>query len=277
MRRVAILLSTFNGEKFLDELLISILNQSYTGFNVYIVDDGSTDNTLSVIKYYAKLHKNVHFLEIGKPGKGAFYSFMELLAFVDADYYFFADQDDVWLKDKVKILVERLVFLENEFGQVPILVYSDLFVVDENLNVISSSFSAYSSINQELVLKNKYFFSVTNAVVGCTMCINNYVKKLCYPVNPLAIMHDSWITLSTAFNGGLIDYTPDKLLLYRQHENNVIGANRSNGILYILSKFWGFKFLLISYKRKYALTRSIDSSFNILKFIYYKLYYLILR
>jgi glycosyltransferase involved in cell wall biosynthesis len=277
MKNVAILLSTFNGEKYLKELLNSIINQTYIDFNIYIIDDGSTDSTISIIKFYVKLHKNIHLLEIGKPRKGAFYSFMALLNFVDADYYFFADQDDVWLKNKLKILVDRLVYLEKHFGQIPILVHSDLEVVDENLKLISSSFGSYSNINHEIFKKSKYFYSVTNSVVGCSMGINKFVKNLCLPVNSFATMHDSWITLSTAFNGGLIDYTSEKLVLYRQHGNNVIGANKANGIIYFASRVFRVDTLISSYKNKYVLTRSIDEKFNIFKFLYYKLFYLIFR
>lgn len=277
MKNVAILLSTFNGEKYLDELLNSIINQTYINFDIYIIDDGSTDSTISIIKFYVKLHKNIHLLEIGKPSKGAFYSFIALLNFVEADYYFFADQDDVWLNNKVKILVDRLVYLEKQFGKTPILVHSDLKVVDENLKLISSSFSSYSNINHDIFKKSKYFYSVTNSVVGCSMGINKYVKNLCFPVNSFATMHDSWITLSTAFNGGIIDYTPEKLVLYRQHGNNVIGANKANGIIYFASKVFRVDTLISSYKNKYVLTKSIDCKFNVFKFIYYKLYYLIFR
>jgi hypothetical protein len=202
---------------------------------------------------------------------------MNLLNFVDADFYLFADQDDVWVKDKVKILVDKLMCLESRYGDIPILVHSDLKVVDKNLILISESFNNYSNINQNLFNKNKFFYAVTNSVVGCTMGINKYVKIRSFPINPYSQMHDSWISIVTIFSGGIIKYIPEKLVLYRQHQDNVIGAKMSTGFMYYFSKIIHLGILFNSNKSKFLLARSIDPSFNILKYVYYKLYYLIRR
>jgi hypothetical protein len=202
---------------------------------------------------------------------------MNLLSIVDADFYFFADQDDIWVMDKVKIQIDRIVYLEKCFGKIPILVHSDLKVVDENLLLLSDSFNSFSNINPKLFKKSKYFYAVTNSVVGCSMCINKSVKELSFPINSKADMHDSWITISTIFNGGFIDYIPNKLVLYRQHQNNVIGARLSKGFKYLFFKFLNLGILISSNKSKYSLANSMDSNFSVLKYIYYKLYYLTFR
>ena len=273
---IAILLSTYNGSKYLTDLLDSLINQSLLNIKIYISDDGSTDTTLQIIHHYLEKNKNIILID-NKSNRGAFHNFMFLLNSVDADYYLFSDQDDIWLKEKSLTLVNRIVDLENYYIKTPIVVHSELTVVDENLNLISNSFNKFSNINQDLFKMNKLFYMVTNSIVGCSMCINKYVKNVCFPINPNALMHDSWISLSVISNHGVIDFLPINLTLYRQHNSNVIGAKKSTGLKYFVSKFSNIYSVIIENKARFLLVNTLNPSFKGHHYIYYKILYLILR
>jgi glycosyltransferase involved in cell wall biosynthesis len=96
---IAILMATYNGEKYLGEQIDSLLAQTNMDWQLYIHDDGSTDNTQAILQEYAQKHSNIHILEY-ESQRGAMKNFLSLLQRVEADYYMFCDQDDVWLKQK---------------------------------------------------------------------------------------------------------------------------------------------------------------------------------
>ena len=107
---VAILMSTYNGEKYLEEQVKSIISQDYTDWHLYIRDDGSTDNTVNLIKKIARDNEKITFLNENKPKNlGVTGSFMDLLANTKAQYYMFSDQDDYWLPDKIKVTLEEML------------------------------------------------------------------------------------------------------------------------------------------------------------------------
>ena len=110
---LAILMSTFNGEKYLKEQIDSLLNQEYEAFDIYIRDDGSTDQTVSILENYEHIYPNIYLLKDTQGNIGVFKSFMYLLSQVHADYYMFCDQDDVWLSNKISMSMKRMNELED--------------------------------------------------------------------------------------------------------------------------------------------------------------------
>lgn len=214
---VGILLSTYNGEKYLPQLITSILKQTYTNWRLYIRDDGSSDNTVNIIKDFVSKDSRVEFFNCDKiENLGVVHSFFNLLEDVDADFYMFSDQDDYWLPDKVEKTVDRMLSLE--YKKIPICVYTNLKVVDKDLQgnelLLSKAWQGF----QELLF--------TNNVYGCTMMINQRVKDLVKfsQLNYENIfMHDWWLTLiAAAF--GKVSYINEPTILYRQHGDNQVGA-----------------------------------------------------
>ena len=126
---IAILMATYNGEKYLGEQIDSLLAQTYKDWHLYIHDDGSTDNTNAILQEYAQKHSNIHVLEY-ESQRGAMRNFLSLLQRVEADYYMFCDQDDVWLKEKVELSFEEMKRQEAACQGKPIIVYTDLYVTD---------------------------------------------------------------------------------------------------------------------------------------------------
>ena len=140
---VSILLATYNGEKFLIEQLNSIINQSYEDWTLYIHDDGSSDGTIAIINQYCDQYENIIYLPDLIVHRGAAQSFMCLLEQVNADYYMFCDQDDVWLPYKIE---KTYIAMQEKPVDSPVLIFSDLVVVDSDLNIINKSFWFYSKI-----------------------------------------------------------------------------------------------------------------------------------
>lgn len=213
MNKVQILMSTYNGEKYLKEQIESILNQENVEISLLIRDDGSTDETLNILEHLAKENKNIHYY--ASQNIGVARSFMELVnKSNEADYYAFADQDDVW---KPKKLISAIEKLESNI-ETPSLYISALEVVDEELNIIEiKKVSGNHCFEGEMA---------KNFATGCTMVFN---KKLCDIIkmyNPeYLIMHDSWITRVCYAIGGNVVIDKNTYIKYRQHGNNVVGYN----------------------------------------------------
>lgn len=235
---VQILLSTYNGGKFLEQQLDSIIKQSYKNWRIVIRDDGSKDNTVDIIKSYVnKYCDKIIFIEDNYEHLGACQSFSRLLHYTSADYIMFCDQDDIWLPEKIEVSVMKMKELEATYNNVPILVHSNLKLIDSDLNIISNSFWKYQKLNPKLIGINNLI--IQNNVTGCTMMINKTLKELCAEIPEKAIMHDWWIALVTsAF--GVFGYINRPLVLYRQHDKNDIGAKKYSFFSYFkrLGKFY---------------------------------------
>ncbi|MBR2291037.1 MAG: glycosyltransferase family 2 protein [Prevotella sp.] len=219
---VAILMATYNGEPYLSQQLDSLLSQTYQQWTLYIHDDGSTDKTMEICHTYARQHPNIIILDYESQG-GARANFLSLLQRVEASYYLFCDQDDVWLREKIALQMERMATEEREHPGQPIVVYSDLAVVDADLQEIAPSFLAYQGIRPEF-LQTFAELGAANLTTGCTMLFNREAKALTQIPAPRAAMHDAWVTLSTARAGGILALVHQPLVRYRQHGHNTLGA-----------------------------------------------------
>lgn len=226
---IAILMSTYNGERYLHEQINSILSQTCEDWQLYVRDDGSKDDTLTILKNYAAEHpKKIHVVEDVKENMGAGRSFMYLLEVVEADYYMFSDQDDVWMNDKIERTLKKVQCMENEFGQeVPIGVFTDLTVVDSNLKVLMPSLWKADNRHPEYI--RDFYMQWTNrhATYGCTQMINRAAKSVVLPYRQFeGVMgaHDNWVEYILIWLGKY-DYLEESTILYRQHGTNVVGAN----------------------------------------------------
>jgi glycosyltransferase involved in cell wall biosynthesis len=262
---VAILLSTYNGEKYIIDQLKSLLNQSYTNWKLYIRDDGSIDNTKNIITHFAKSYPSKIFLISDNLGKlCSAKSFMILLEKVESDYYMFCDQDDIWIYNKIELSLAKILNLQKMYGKVPILVFTDLLVVDKDLNVINSSLWNFSNINPEHV-RNFYNLATNSSVTGCTILMNDLLKKNSFPIPANLVMHDWWLAL-LACRVGVIDYISNATVLYRQHSLNVIGAEPS----YVKTIQYKIKNIKQIFKKnKYFLFMIIDKRLKANLFLVY--------
>lgn len=224
---VDILLATYNGGRYLPELLASLDAQTFTDFRVLVSDDGSSDETASILRNWAagQSAQRVRILEFPKRAGSARGNFARLLASSDADHVLFADQDDVWHPTKLARTLEALHHLEALHGiQAPCLAFCDLRVVDQDLTVLHPSLRAFQGLDTTTGLQPQHLL-MENVVTGCAMGINAAARRSALPVPEAAIMHDWWLALCCAF-AGHIAVLPDALIDYRQHGGNDVGASR---------------------------------------------------
>ena len=234
--KITILLSSYNGEKYLKEQLDSLFAQTYKNFQIIVRDDGSTDKTKYILNEYEKNYPNkVQIIEDGIGNLGSSKSFMKLLEYSsDCEYVMFCDQDDVWLPNKIELSFQKIKEMEEVHGtDTPLLVFTDLFVVDEKLKILNQSFWNYQKLIPSVA---KYWKKLLaqSIITGCTIIMNKSAKEVCLPFTLEMMIHDQWIGVNVS-KYGKIGYLNEQTILYRQHGNNVEGAH-NYGIKYVLNK-----------------------------------------
>jgi len=233
--RLQILMASYNSAKYIEEQLLSILVQQGVSFKIIISDDCSTDNTLEVIAKVRQNYPDAIELYTASVNLGILGNFNKLMHYARADYIMFADADDVWLSHKITHTLSKMKELEKQHGSsLPLLVYTDLAVVDRQLQTIDPSFWHYSHLKpRKHTTFNRQMRQ--NVITGCTMLINRSLLELSKPLPAGIIMHDWWIGL-VALAFGKITFLEQSTLLYRQHGKNGVGAHQ-----YSLSGY--FKYL----------------------------------
>lgn len=228
MKKIAVLISTFNGEKYLQQQIDSINKQEFNkdvfDLQIYIRDDGSRDKTLEIIK---KNESNniIHWIDSKGVNVGIRKSFFLLLKKVNADFYFFCDQDDIWLSPKIDKFMRKFGQINNE---IPGGVYSDLLLVDADNN----------SLGQSMMQHNGWSYSekrdfaklmLNYRVTGCAFAVNKSARDVVLSVGiskfAKVYMHDVTLSQLASYFDNL-HFLPECLVRYRQHSNNVLGANK---------------------------------------------------
>lgn len=222
MHTVAVLMSTYNGEKYIREQLNSIFGQKDVNVKLYARDDGSSDNTVTILKEYSEKYP-VEILQDGEnigPGE----SFMRLVYRYanepGIEYYAFADQDDIWLEDKMIVAIEMI---EKSYNNQPMLYSSNqfLFIDDENKGNRHKNPQRIDLISH----------MTKNTIAGCTFVFNKKLAQLVtiaekprYNILKYRL-HDSWMML-VAIVCGTVLYDDDSHMLYRIHSENVVGVKK---------------------------------------------------
>ncbi|MDU7298883.1 MAG: glycosyltransferase [Finegoldia magna] len=230
---IAVIISTYNGGKFIEEQIDSILNQSYFkctdnnyDLKLIIRDDGSSDATTNILESYAKKYKEIKILEDKLGNIGVVRSFFELLKqSADYDIIFFSDQDDIWLNHKVEKFIE--VYNKSNSNDV-IGMYSDAWIADDKGKSEGTKMSQmYDWLNRPLSVE---FLTWGFRITGANYAINNKAAKIVLQLSKNEIknvaMHDAAIGLLIEIVGKNI-LINEPLLNYRQHANNVVGAKGS--------------------------------------------------
>ncbi|TXH71453.1 MAG: glycosyltransferase family 2 protein [Thiothrix sp.] len=223
MAQVQILLSTWNGEAWIAELLASLNRQSFADWELLIRDDGSQDQTNKIILEWQRDYP-YHLGKFILDGEhlGSAHSFSRLVEHSTAPYLMFCDQDDIWFPEKIEFSLAALQNLEAELGEArPILVHTDLAVVNEQRELTASSFWDLHSFDLE---QRKQAYLLTNVASGCASIFNRAAAEWAFPLPRQAIQHDRWLALICAWFGRVYAL-PQPLLFYRQHGNNQIGAD----------------------------------------------------
>lgn len=224
---IAILMATYNGQKYLKQQIESVINQTYENIKIFISDDGSNDSTLDIIKGFQKKDDRI-YLEYSEHS-GACGNFKKLLNnHKDFKYIMFCDQDDVWETTKIEKTYEKMINCEKENPELPILVYCKKLFVDEELKKLNYEEKNYQDDLKTLLCQPHIY--------GCTMMMNRYLIERVEIPN-YATMHDHWISLVAAREGKIVRLE-EELIYYRQHSNNVTGGL---GQFRLIDKFKNWK------------------------------------
>ena len=230
---ISVVMTTYNGEKFLAKQLDSLLAQSYPEIEIIICDDNSTDTTLSILQSYESKNGTAINVYANKNNLGYVKNFQKSISFCKGDYLVFCDQDDIWTPDKIatqyKVLKEAKA----------LAVFSDAFLVDaKGRDLGMSLWEAVLGSRPPEKIDYRAFY-LTNCVTGCTLMIHRQLLDSALPF-PKSVPHDWWLAYHAAFLDRLV-FTDQKLIHYRQHASNVYGVGskiRRKRLSYYLRNKW---------------------------------------
>jgi len=217
---VSVVMATFNGEKYIREQLDSILNQDYRHLEVIVVDDASSDSTVSILEEYNQRDKRVSYTRAEK-NTGASASFELALRLAKGDFIAFSDQDDIFDIRKISVMVAALKANPNRD-----MVVTDLSLVDAGAEIIAYSMWQHQRLR---VKDGKPFKQLLymNFVTGCAMMIRRRLLKIALPFPADCMVHDWWLAVvSCSGRGGGLALVKQPLTLYRQHSANSIGSHQ---------------------------------------------------
>ncbi|RZL44339.1 MAG: glycosyltransferase family 2 protein [Pedobacter sp.] len=254
---VHIIMSTYNGGNYLNIQLDSLIAQTHTNWRLTIRDDGSTDDSVMIIKEYVSLDRRIEIFTDGLGNLKSCQSFSKLMENVpeDANYIMFCDQDDIWHEDKIEKTLCTMIENEGVDQHMPILVYGTYDLVDENgrlIGINSPNYSQYPKLS--LLLGQTYIY-------GCTMMINKTLLKHALPIPLTAENHDYWVSLVCSINDGRFYYLEDPLIQYRQHSMNVSGSYKDSSYASRFKRFFNGKESLKLTKR-IEMFKSLDNQFK---------------
>jgi glycosyltransferase involved in cell wall biosynthesis len=222
-RRVSIALCTYNGANYLRAQLASIARQTCLPSELIVCDDRSSDTTCHIVNSFAARSPFPVRFCINQTRLGAVRNFAGAIQLCEGEYIALSDQDDVWQPDKLEVMLRYVHEYESVIGRdTPILVHSDLEVVDDSLNRIHPSLMRYQGMAHEEASPLKVLLA-QNFVTGCATVVNRALLEVALPIPATALMHDWWFALCAAAFGK-IAYVPRATVLYRQHGANQVGA-----------------------------------------------------
>ncbi len=223
---IDILLTVYDAEPFLGEQLRSLQAQTHEDWRLWVRDDGSTDASVRILSAEAERDPRIRVLRSDGARLGAMGGFAWLLERTeesDAPYAMFCDQDDIWLPHKIEATLAAMHAAEAVDRDLPVLVHTDLSVVDRDLRIIDPSYWHYQALRPEKASLRRLL--IQNSVTGCTVMMNRALRELASPVPREAFMHDWWVALVACCFGRIV-HVAEPTVLYRQHARNQTGARK---------------------------------------------------
>ena len=260
-----ILLSTYQGELYLAAQLESIIAQTHQNWLLLIRDDGSTDHTLDILQQYQQRDARITLTHDNhgnlKPAQ-SFSVLMKKALEREEPYIFFADQDDVWVPEKLALFIAKFEYMSNQHSnETPLLIFSDLCVVNEKLQTINPSYLKYEKLIPQIE-SPIHTLLVHNFVTGCAMAMNRALLQVATPVPIEAIMHDWWCALCVAVTGKM-GFVQKATVLYRQHGKNDTGSKGFYGKIYPLSQLHSsLKRYSNSFEKRFSQAKKLAERLN---------------
>jgi glycosyltransferase involved in cell wall biosynthesis len=224
-------MATYNGEKYIERQLNSILKQITENDEVIIVDDQSVDHTVNIIK---AINDSRIKLYINEKNLGFLATFEKSIKLSTGDIIFLSDQDDIWMDDKVEKVI---TFFKKSKADI---IFHDAVIIDENNQVLYHSFSEIRNISTS-VIKN----FISNSYTGCCMAFKAKVKNIIIPIPSDVIYHDRWIGITGKLFNMNIVFMEEKLIYYIRHGHNVSPMKRRSLSVVILDRIKLFKAIIV--------------------------------
>ncbi|TGN18308.1 glycosyltransferase family 2 protein [Leptospira idonii] len=212
---ISVAMATYNGDRYLEEQIDSILSQTYPNLEIVICDDLSRDSTREILQRYEKAHDNVSLI-FNSENKGVVRSFETAISLCKGDFIALSDQDDIFLPEKIFELYRHI-------GDA-YLIHCDSVLIDSKGNTLHPSYFAYSKTKDKHVFTD---YLLGNNVTGNSVLIRKELARFSLPFPKGIRMHDHYLALAACYLGK-IEFFDLPLQLYRQHDKNVIGANLGN-------------------------------------------------
>lgn len=215
---LSIAMTTYNGEAFLRQQLDSIYMQSYQDFELIVCDDGSSDNTIDILNDYKSKHQNIKIYQ-NETQLGSVKNFEHAIDVCTSDYIALCDQDDIWKKEKLEKSIKEMHILEKMYPNTPLMIHSDLAMINENNTKITSSYFTFRNYQLKKE-KDLAFILGPCGVMGNTIVMNRLLKEIILPFPKALAVHDYWIALINELYGKRLTLK-DPLVQYRIHQKNL--------------------------------------------------------
>lgn len=270
---VSIAMATYNGEKFLSKQLESILAQSYAHLEIIICDDCSSDSTWEILKVYASQDNRISIYR-NDYNLGFVKNFEKAITLCSGRYIALSDQDDIWLPEKIEIMLQKIQFVEDRHPDKAILLHTDLCVIDELDSVLYVSMWQYQKIFPHFC-KHIEQLAAQNCVTGCATLMNRKAIESSLPFPEGIVSHDWWIALNVICNGILlpIDFPT---VNYRKHSSNQIGFQKISHF-FIFEKLAHLPNIIRDNLKVWKMLKKLNTKINIIKFVYYKIFFILLK
>ena len=204
---ISVCMATFNGEKYIEEQLNSIICNLSPEDEIIVSDDGSSDRTLEIVRAAKKTFTNIKILQ--GPRKCVHLNFDNAIRHASGNIIFLSDQDDIWMKNKVEVVRKHF-----ESPAVNVVLH-DAVMIDGEGNELYPSFYAYRKSRKGFIAN-----IIRNSYLGCAMAFRSALKEKILPIPEKVEMHDTWIGLIGEWTHSSV-FIDDKLICYRRHLNNV--------------------------------------------------------
>lgn len=254
-------MATYNGEKYISQQIDSLLHQTIQDFILIVQDDCSTDSTFQILQTYRQQypHKIIINQTTGNSGS-AKYNFIQLMINHKYDYLMLCDQDDVWKPNKIEVTLQKMREMERIYGtNTPLLVHTDLEVVDENLQTLSASFC--QAMNADYSRTALHQLIIQNTLTGCTALYNRALAEYITTPPAYMVMHDWWLILVASIFGH-IGHIDDTTIFYRQHQTNTIGAKDVRTLSYKINRLLHFREMKQAIAQTYPQANSLLQVFE---------------
>jgi rhamnosyltransferase len=246
---IDILLATYNGEKFLDSQIASIVNQTYQDWILYIRDDGSSDNTQNIIKRWTLLDDRIKIVDDKKGNMGIGENFLYLLKHSTAEYVCFCDQDDYWFENKLNVLYDTI---KDKPLNIPILIIHKIVNWMYPLNILEN-------VTSKKIKTLENFLFLNGGFQGCASIFNVKLKEYLLSIRGDIWMHDHYMSL-IALTFGEVFYDNHVLILYRQHTDNASVRIITNKLSLLLTELIKNRNIPVVYQPSY---KDTDNFFKI--------------